>query len=102
MVIGDEGCNKKGGFERPIEVTTLPPAAESGTSLAIGKMFVPRSFRFLSLTLAFSHANLPFGSALLDPLLNPLEDSLGTIISGGGLIEGTLGAVQGILGVDQR
>lgn len=70
--------------------------------LAISNMFLHRPFRFLSLTLAFSNATHLVGAALLDPLLNPLEDSLGTIISGGGLIEGTLGAVQGVLGVDQR
>ncbi|KAF9892634.1 hypothetical protein FE257_001036 [Aspergillus nanangensis] len=43
--------------------------------------------------------NSILGTALLDPLLNPLLDSANTIVSG--LTEGTLGAVQGILGVDQ-
>lgn len=65
-------------------------------------MAVRRSLHFLSLLCAFSRVNLALGGPILDSVLNPLEDALGTIISGGGLIEGTLGAVQGILGVEQR
>lgn len=37
---------------------------------------------------------------ILDPLVNPYLDTLKTILSDRGLIEGTLGAIQGALGVE--
>lgn len=52
--------------------------------------------------LALPYVQLTLGVAILDPILDPLQDALGTIISGGGLVEGTLGAVQGVLGVESR
>ncbi|KAG9253032.1 uncharacterized protein F5Z01DRAFT_624520 [Emericellopsis atlantica] len=60
------------------------------------------STRFLSLLSALSYAHVALGGPLLGSILNPLEDALGTIVSGGGLIEGTLGQVGGLLGVDQE
>jgi hypothetical protein len=65
-------------------------------------MAVRGLLHFLSLFCAVFHVKLAAGGPILDSILNPLEDALGTIISGGGLVEGTLGAVQGILGVEQR
>lgn len=38
---------------------------------------------------------------ILDSLVNPYLDTLKSILSGKGLIEGTLGAVQGALGVEK-
>lgn len=64
-------------------------------------MIALKPLHFLSLFTTLSHSGLALGNAILDPLLNPLLDSVGEIITGGGLIEGTLGAVQGVLGVEQ-
>ena len=60
------------------------------------------STRFLSLLSALSYANVALGGPLLGSILDPLEEALGTIVSGGGLIEGVLGQITGLLGVHQE
>lgn len=58
--------------------------------------------RLLSLLYTFSYVQSTLGNPILGPVLNPILDVIDTIGSGAGLIEGTLGAVQGILVVEQR
>lgn len=69
--------------------------------LITGIMVASKPIQFLSLFTTFSFSGLALGNDILDPLLNPLLDSVGEIVTGGGIIEGTLGAVQGVLGVEQ-
>lgn len=64
--------------------------------MAFGMSF----FYFLSLICTFIHFT-PTHGVLLEPILNPLLSSARTILAGEGLIEGTLGAVEGILGAEQ-
>lgn len=52
---------------------------------------------FASALSFFSHAN----AGLLSPILNPLLDVSGSILSGQGIIQGVLGGLGGILGADQ-
>jgi choline dehydrogenase len=56
--------------------------------------------RLLSIVSAFtfiSHTQ----AGLLSPILNPLLDVSGSILSGQGIIQGVLGGLGGILGADQ-
>jgi choline dehydrogenase len=55
--------------------------------------------RLLSLACALSC--VPPALGLLDSLLGPLKDLVDTVGSGAGLVEGTLGAVGGVLGAEQ-
>jgi hypothetical protein len=57
---------------------------------------------FWSLFCTVSFLQCTLGSPILDSILNPIADVIDTIGSGQGLVQGTLGAVQGILGVEQR
>ncbi|KAH7309177.1 hypothetical protein B0I35DRAFT_398576 [Stachybotrys elegans] len=57
--------------------------------------------RLLSLLSVFSYVQSAVGRPLLEPLLNPLLEVVDTVGSGAGLIEGTLGAVKGVLGAEQ-
>jgi choline dehydrogenase len=40
-------------------------------------------------------------AGLLSPILNPLLDVSGSILSGQGIVQGVLGGLGGILGADQ-
>jgi choline dehydrogenase len=56
--------------------------------------------RLLSVASAFtffSHTQ----AGLLGPILNPLLDVSGSILSGQGIVQGVLGGLGGILGADQ-
>jgi hypothetical protein len=57
---------------------------------------------FLSLLCTISFIQCTLGSPILESIINPIADVIETIGSGQGLVQGTLGAVQGVLGVDQR
>jgi hypothetical protein len=58
--------------------------------------------RLLSFLSAFSYVQSTVGVPILGSILNPLLDVIDTVGSGAGLIQGTLGAVQGVLGGEQR
>lgn len=49
-----------------------------------------------SLGLPHTHA-----APILDSLVNPFLDSLGSILSGKGLVQGVLGSVEGVIGVEK-
>lgn len=55
-----------------------------------------------SFFLTFLFFQAAVGGSILGSILNPLLEVIDTVGSGAGLIQGTLGGVAGILGVDQR
>ena len=54
----------------------------------------------LSLLLAFAFCSPCYGVPLLDSILHPLEQSLGALVKGQGLVQGFLGALGGVVGVE--
>jgi hypothetical protein len=65
-------------------------------------MAVLKAVRLLSLLSTFSYVQSTVGSPILGSILGPIKDVVDTIGSGAGLIEGTLGGIKGVLGVQQR
>lgn len=64
-------------------------------------MVVLRTAPLLSALCAFSCVQSAVGKPILASLLGPIKDVLTTVASGAGLIEGTLGAIGGVLGAEQ-
>jgi len=64
-------------------------------------MAILKAARVLSLLCAIFSVPSSQAAPLLESVLGPLGDAVGAIVSGAGLVEGTLGAVKGILGVQQ-
>jgi choline dehydrogenase len=57
--------------------------------------------RFISIISALFTFVSHTQAGLLSPILNPLLDVSGSILSGQGIIQGVLGGLGGILGADQ-
>ena len=65
-------------------------------------MAVLKLSQLVSFVCALSYVQPTSAAPFLTSILGPLKDVVDTIGSGAGLIQGTLGGVQGLLGVEQR